>query len=89
MCIMLCGVPFHKFWISDSDNPLQIHFFRCSLSFETVSHLLEEVGTREGGMRLRELDVRRNTSETASSLVIRARRRLDVLKVHSGCQCCF
>ena len=72
------------------DNPLQIkHFVRCSLSFETVSHLLEEVGTREGGMRLRELDVRRNTSEVDSGLLIRARRRLDVLKVHSGCQCCF
>ena len=54
-----------------------------------MSHLLEEVGTREGGMRLRELDVRRNTSEVDSGLVIRARRRLDVLKVHSGCQCCF
>ena len=54
-----------------------------------MSHLLEEVATREEGMRLRELDVRRNTSEVDSGLVIRARRRLDVLKVHSGCQCCF
>ena len=53
-----------------------------------MSHLLEEVATREEGMRLRELDVRRNVVPT-SSLVSRARRRLDVLKVHSGCQCCF
>ena len=66
-----------------------IYFVRCSLGFETVSHLLEEVATREKGKRLRELDVRRNASEADRNLVIRARRWLDVLKVHSGCQCCF
>jgi len=63
---------------------------RCSLSFETVSHLLEEVATRvQDKKRLRELDVSRNTSGVDFDLVIRARRRLDVLKIHSGCQCCL
>merc|ERR1712130_810245 len=62
---------------------------RCSLSFETVSHVLEEVTTRVQGKRLRELDMRRNTSGVDLDQVIRARRQLDVLKVHSGCQCCF
>ena len=66
-----------------------INSFRCSLTFEAVSHLLKEVATRVQGKRLRELDVSRNTSEVDLDLVIRARRRLDVLKVHSGCQCCF
>ena len=66
-----------------------IHYFRCSLSFETVSYLLEEVATRVQGKRLRELDVNRNTSGVDLGLVIRARSRLDVLRVHSGCQCCF
>ena len=67
-----------------------IHSFRCSLSFETVSHLLEEVATRvQDKKRLRELDVSRNTSGVDFDLVIRARRRLDVLKIHSGCQCCL
>ena len=64
-----------------------IHSFRCSLSFETVSHLLKEVATRvQGKKRLRELDVSRNTSGVDPGLVIRARRQLDVLKIHSGCQ---
>ena len=63
--------------------------FRCSLSLETVSYLLEEVATRVQGKRLRELDVNKNTSGVDLGLVIRARCQLDVLKVHSGCQCCF
>jgi len=55
-----------------------------------VSHLLEEVATRvQDKKRLRELDVSRNTSGVDFDLVIRARRRLDVLKIHSGCQCCL
>jgi len=62
---------------------------RCSLSLETVSYLLEEVATRVQGKRLRELDVNKNTSGVDLGLVIRARYQLDVLKVHSGCQCCF
>ena len=64
-----------------------IHSFRCSLNFVTVSHLLKEVATRvQGKRRLRELDVSRNTSGVDLDLVIRARRQLDVLKIHSGCQ---
>ena len=54
-----------------------------------MSHLLEEVATRKKVRRLRELNVSRNTSGVDLDLVIRARRRLDVLKIHSGCQCCF
>ena len=54
-----------------------------------MSYLLEEVATRVQGKRLRELDVNRNTSGVDLGLVIRARSRLDVLRVHSGCQCCF
>ena len=67
-----------------------IHSFRCSLRFETVSHLLEEVATRvQDKKRLRELDVSRNTSGVDFDLVIMARRQLDMLKIHSGCQCCL
>ena len=72
-----------------SDTWLQIFSFRCSLSLETVSYLLEEVATRVQGKKLRELDVNKNTSGVDLGLVIRARYQLDVLKVHSGCQCCF
>jgi len=60
---------------------------RCSLNFVTVSHLLKEVAARvQGKKRLRELDVSRNTGGVDLDLVIRARRQLDVLKIHSGCQ---
>ena len=84
MYIMLCGMVFGLRLLATDINS-----FRCSLTFEAVSHLLKEVATRVQGKRLRELDVSRNTSEVDLDLVIRARRRLDVLKVHSGCQCCF
>lgn len=55
---------------------------RCSLSYETVSHLLEEVGKVDlGANRLRELDVRRNTSGVDVEVVRMARWKLDVLKI--------
>ena len=52
------------------------------MSYETVSHLLEEVGKVDlGAKRLRELDVRRNTSGVDAEVVRKARWKLDVLKI--------
>ena len=52
--------------------------------------MLEKVAIRvQGKNRLRELDVSRNTSGVDLDLVIKARRQLDVLKIHSSCQCCL
>ena len=66
-----------------------ILYLRCSLSFETVNHLLEEVATKDKGKRLRELDMRWNTIGVDLDLVMRARRQLNLFKIHSGCQCCL
>ena len=61
---------------------MYICFTRCSLSYETVSHLLEEVDMVDlGAKRLRELDVRRNTSGVDVEVVRKARWKLDVLKI--------
>ena len=47
-----------------------------------MSHLLEEVGKVDlGAKRLRELDVRRNTSGVDVEVVKKARWKLDVLKI--------
>ena len=52
------------------------------MSYETVSHLLEEVDMVDlGAKRLRELDVRRNTSGVDVEVVRKARWKLDVLKI--------
>ena len=66
-----------------------IYYLRCSLSFETVNYLLEEVATKDKGKRLRELDMRWNTIGVDLDLVMRARRQLNLFKIHSGCQCCL
>ena len=61
---------------------MYICYIRCSLSYETVSHLLEEVGRVDmGAKRLRELDVRRNTGGVDVEVVRKARWKLDVLKI--------
>ena len=52
------------------------------MSYETVSHLLKEVGKVDpGAKRLRELDVRRNTGGVDVEVVRKARWKLDVLKI--------
>ena len=61
---------------------MYICYIRCSLSYETVSHLLKEVGKVDlGAKRLRELDVRRNTGGVDVEVVRKARWKLDVLKI--------
>ena len=52
------------------------------MSYETVSHLLKEVGrVNMGAKRLRELDIRRNTGGVDVEVVRKARWKLDVLKI--------
>jgi hypothetical protein len=60
---------------------------RTRLDWGALTGLLEAV-TGGAGRHLKELDVRKNTSGVSEAAIRGARGRLELLQIHSGCQCC-